>query len=105
MCNLRNEKTFFHKGDTTIIENKHFSIMILGNKDVQYCDRSVVFSRSHATEVGGMAPRELNNSLIFLIVFPVASNISGSFEKSFPSISIAITFVMFDAANFSFKFL
>ena len=30
--------------DTTIIKTKHFSGMILRNKDDQYCDRSVVFS-------------------------------------------------------------
>ena len=32
------------KADTIIIENKDFSRIILGNKDVQYFYRSVVFS-------------------------------------------------------------
>ena len=63
-------------------------------------------ARSHYTKVGEMVFRELNNSLIFLVFSPVASNISSSYKKSFPfHFSITITFLNSDAANFSLKFL
>ena len=79
--------------------------MIPKNKDVQYWNCSVVFS-SHAAKVGGMAPRELNNRLIFLVFFPVASDISSSSEKCSPFIlSVTIALLIFDVVNSSYSFL
>ena len=53
----------------------------------QRCNTAIVKScstRSDSIEVGRMAPRELSNSLIFLICPSVASNISNHFEWRFP---------------------
>ena len=46
-------------------------------------------ARSHSTKVWGMVLRELNNSLIFSLFSPVASNISRSFEKCLLFISLS----------------
>ena len=59
---------------------------------------------SNYTEVGGIIFRELNKSLIFLVFSHGATNISSSFEKCYPFISLS-SFLIFDASNFSCKFL
>ena len=68
---------------------------------VQLCS-----ARSHSNKVGGMLFGEFNNSLIFLVFSLVTSNISSSFEKCFPFISLSPSqILLFDVANISFKFL
>ena len=64
LCDLENEnKHFFLKSWYYNYWKQIFSRMILRNKDVQYWDRSVLFSTLSFYESWGMVFRELNNSL------------------------------------------
>ena len=60
--------------------------------------------RSNYIEVWGIIFKVLSNSLISLVVASVASNISNSFEKCSPIISVTFTLFMFGVANCSLKF-
>ena len=68
---------FFLIDDATIIKFKRFSSMSLRNKNDQYCDRSVVFSTLWFY-------RSWGNSFSL-----AASNISNSFERCCPFISLS----------------
>ena len=94
LCNLGNEKTFFLKADTTIIEKKTYFRMILKNKDAQYWDRSVVFSTLSFYESWYFWNFLLYCIKYFQLIWRMFSI----------HLSITNTFLIFDVVNFRFKF-